>query len=256
MYKLTFERVGLPKNLAGYNYIACTKAVYEDDIWTWDAIFGLSHGSGGSVTAVCGAGSITSPTGYLISQTFPKKKIPDPLEKDKNGKAIKAVQYGLTEDFVEKIIANGAFKEIRETLLKNSVEELVKLYSSGTMVMGGRMNIKRARYITSYGVHSGTIARYIIKNKVGTMTASHLHQNSGHRTKGDFSLQQVFVWSPPGVEIIPVNKRYCGVFASPEQEAKSIASLTKSIGEGIKWIMYRPRYYLRNPFMKDDAHVT
>lgn len=221
-----------------------TRVTFKDEKFTYENSAYVYKYLGTGYTGLCGTQTLTSPYGLLTG--IPKAAATLKPEE----------QLSIIRLFKEHLLKTGAFKEIQKALFENTAKFLMECYPNYSIMFGGRMNITKENYVNQLGVYSGSFARYLMKAKIGTITASHLHQNNGHKTQADFSIQQFFVWSPPTVDVLPINRSYVGIFQQEDHSENSIVRLEKKLGKTREWVMYRPRYFLKKPGeTANDANV-
>lgn len=196
------------------------------------------------MNGVCGAATITGFNVFINRHSTNYREIFKP-----DNRYLTVVHY------LEKLHPK-AILEVRDTILQY-MADLIIANATGTITFGGRCNINRVAYLGSFGVHSGTFARHIVRNKLGTITCSHLHQNTSHRSYDDFSLQQVFIWSPPQVDVMPIDRRYCGIFRDTKHPLKGLERILADFKKATKeWVMLKPRYALKDPFTPDNEGIV
>ena len=127
----------------------------------------------------------------------------------------------------------------QKKLIKDLLPNFIDFMEAETtcVVLGGRVTPHHSDALDENGerwsIRSPELAKYLIENKVGVLTASHVHQNKNHvgnlRTDGtpDLSCYQYWVWTYqlPTTEVPRVtstNPEYCGVFDAGVPEAGNV----------------------------------
>lgn len=178
----------------------------------YKAYFQCTGSLGGSLLGNCGSGTSQNQSAGL-------NKVVD---------AEGTTQYAFDAEALKKNKTN--FRAIRNNLLAVFAESLVKKCgaSYGAIVWGGRVNINKAAYLNAWGVCSSTLAQFLKKHKIGTITISQAFQNPNHFSRHDFSVQQFFVWTPPNATVLPAKP---GVFNHKTPIAEGIQRVLKKIPE-------------------------
>lgn len=210
---------------------------YQEGELSFKHTLGFTIHYHGSVNAVCGAGTITN---FLV------------IFRERVSSLTKTDPFSTPTTDILAMNAR-AFNQVKDEILQYMAEVLMAK-ASGTLTFGGRCNLDKIRYASTYGVHSGSFAKYVAKKKIGTITCSHLHHNSIHRKIDDFSVQQVFIWSPPAIPVLPNNRQWCGVFGNSKHVVDSLNFIKDFFKDRVTddWVFLKPRYTLKNPFTPNE----
>lgn len=221
-----------------YSTLLCSVFEYKNKDKSIHFRANVSYNTGSSATlGVCGSIQIRDLAGSMsdikASDHFTQKGAFSYIDSWK-------VLYELNE--------NKLLSKIRDHLLTGLSRHLANTYDSTLIGLLGRVNIPQDVYTTRLGVYTGSFGRFLAKNKYGTITCSHLHQNKIHATVGDYSIVQAFFWTPPKGDAF-VNKSFSGIYSGHDKE-EVLGKERKRLNVGEEWKGYIPAYFRRTPFSK------
>src|SRR5689334_23015648 len=216
------------------NYRNEIEATLDSEEYKGKFFINARFAADGGYTALCGTQRLMDLSGGFGTGGVEKK----------DGTKIDLSNYqnfAETEKFKVWLQKNKYLPQIRDMVFEVIKDYCLTYGKSHHWMFGGRVNLGLKQYTDQLGVYCGSFAGWLAKNKIGTITASHVHQNPLHRSKNDFSMQQFFVWSPPDSLVLKSNEVFCGISENEEQIARSRKEF-KAYGFRENTSLLKPRY--------------
>lgn len=161
---------------------------------------------------LCGSRNLTN-----ITPTLRFREVPKPLKQ--------SLTYGGQLPWVCKALADAVYDQ-REEIFDYFWQYIYNVLGNGSCAVftGGRITTLHDYNgnLTPKVVKCPEFIEYLVNNKIGTVSASHIHQNASHTGANDFSCYQYWLWTPPApgekwsTRLASIDKKYVGLLTVPE----------------------------------------